>query len=253
MHSKRAYQRVFALEEKRAMAKPVTGQYEYLHRSGVGLDYFTSRVDRLTLFPNGRFALIVQDRSRVANAAQSLMNGQQVSINAPETRREGNYSAQGNILTLYYEDGTQLQGQFSWNGEGVQLGPNFFNKVSDSTMLPPTDRLKKDMEDIAKGLKIAGTIGSIAIKAAKGIHDTIQATQVPAATPSTPDNAAPPSQASTAGNAIPQQAPYIQQQPAPSAPPQPVAQNETLFCDQCGARLRPGKRFCNQCGARLPI
>jgi predicted amidophosphoribosyltransferase len=25
-----------------------------------------------------------------------------------------------------------------------------------------------------------------------------------------------------------------------------------LFCDQCGARARPGKRFCNNCGAQLP-
>jgi len=71
------------------MAKPITGQYEYLHRSGVGLDYFTSRVDRVTLQPNGRFVLIIQDRSRIANAAQSLMSGQQVATNAPETRREG--------------------------------------------------------------------------------------------------------------------------------------------------------------------
>jgi uncharacterized OB-fold protein len=26
---------------------------------------------------------------------------------------------------------------------------------------------------------------------------------------------------------------------------------EALFCDQCGARSRPGKKFCNNCGAQL--
>jgi uncharacterized OB-fold protein len=26
---------------------------------------------------------------------------------------------------------------------------------------------------------------------------------------------------------------------------------EALFCDQCGARSRPGKKFCGNCGARL--
>src|SRR5947209_438600 len=65
------------------------------------------------------------------------------------------------------------------SGVGLQIGQDFFNKVSDSTVLPPTHRLKKDMDDIAKGLKIAGAIGGIAIKAAKGIHDTIQAAQQP--------------------------------------------------------------------------
>src|SRR5436305_2731957 len=139
------------------MAKPITGQYEYLHRSGVGLDYFTSRVDRLTLQPNGRFVLISQDSSRIANAAQSLMSGQQVATNAPETHREGSYTVQGNIISFRFDDGTQEQGQLAWNGEGLQLGANFFNKVSDSTLLPPTPRLKKDMDDIAKRLNIART------------------------------------------------------------------------------------------------
>src|SRR5438874_8423457 len=164
-------------ERKQPMAKPITGQYEYLHRSGVGLDYFTSRVDRLTLQPNGRFVLIIQDRSRIANAAQSLIGGQQVATNAPETRREGSYTAQGNALSFRFDDGAEEQGQLAWNGEGMQFGPNFFNKVSDSTLLPSPDRLKKDMDDIAKGLKLASTIGSLAVKAAKTIHDTIQATQ----------------------------------------------------------------------------
>src|SRR5450755_1793758 len=159
------------------MTKPITGQYEYLHRSGVGLDYFTSRIDRLTLLPNGRFTLIIQESSRVSNAAKSLMNGQQVSANAPETRREGTYNAQGNTLSFLFDDGSQEDGQAAWNGEGMQFGPNFFNKVSDSTMLPPTHRLKKDMDDIAKGLKIAGAIGSMAAKAVKTVQETIQTTQ----------------------------------------------------------------------------
>jgi len=28
--------------------------------------------------------------------------------------------------------------------------------------------------------------------------------------------------------------------------------DETRYCDQCGAPVRPGKRFCIRCGARLP-
>ena len=78
------------------MTKPITGQYEYVHRSGVGLDYFTSRIDRLILQTNGRFILIIQESSRVANAAKSLINGQQIATQAPEIRREGTYTAQGN-------------------------------------------------------------------------------------------------------------------------------------------------------------
>src|SRR5260221_14546495 len=165
------------------MAKPITGQYEFVHRSGLGLDYFTSRVDRLTIQANGRFVLIIQDRSRMANAAQSLVNGQQVAPTAPETRREGNYTVQGNAIAFRFDDGTQEQGQLSWNGDGLQFGPNFFNKVSDSTLLPPTNRLKKDMDDIAKGLKIASTIGGMAVKAAKNIHDNIQPTHEPSRGP----------------------------------------------------------------------
>src|SRR5689334_7558054 len=110
------------------MTKPVTGQYECLHRSAVGLDYFTSRIDRLILQANGRFVLIVQDRSRVANMAQSLLSGQQANAAAPETRREGSYTCQGNILLLHFDDGNQEQGQFSWNGEGVQISANFFTR-----------------------------------------------------------------------------------------------------------------------------
>ncbi len=157
--------------------KPITGQYECTHQSGVGLDYFTSRLDRLTIYPNGRFLLVTQEHSRISNAAQSLLSGQQVTTAAPETRREGNYIIQGNTISLRFDDGSQEQGQVSWNGEGIQIGQNFYNKVSDSTMIPPTQRIKKDMDDIAKGLKIAGTIGGIAIKAAKTVHSTIQAVQ----------------------------------------------------------------------------
>ncbi len=246
------------------MQKPVIGQYEYVHSSGVGLDYFTSRIDRLTLQPRGRFALISQDSSRLANAAQSFLANQQVATNAPETRKEGYYSSQGNTLVLNFDDGTQQQGQFSWNGDGVQLGQNFFNKVSDSTVLPPTHRIKKDMEDIAKGIKIAGTIGSTVFKAAKTIHETIQSTQTPnAATqggvqpmqPTQPTQPTPPAQPMQSAQPVQpvRPAPPIQQ----TAAAQPVQQNqnapqEALFCDQCGARIRPGKHFCNNCGSRLP-
>jgi hypothetical protein len=245
------------------MTKPITGQYEYLHRSGVGLDYFTSRIDRLTLLPNGRFTLIIQESSRVSNAAKSLINGQQIAANPPEVRREGTYSAQGNALTFLFDDGSQEQGQAAWNGEGMQFGPNFFNKVSDSTLLPSTHRLKKDMDDIAKGLKIAGTIGSMAAKAVKTVQDTIQTTQ------GTGGSTPPPIPNQNA--AAPVQQPPTPQQPAPPrAPAQPTAPTynpppaqqtatpppqraqEAVFCDQCGARVRPGKRFCNSCGAQLP-
>ncbi|HYT34589.1 MAG TPA: zinc ribbon domain-containing protein [Ktedonobacteraceae bacterium] len=251
------------------MMKPITGQYECQHSSGVGLDYFTSRIDRLTLQANGHFVLIVQARSRIANAAQSLINGQQVSTTTPDTRREGRYIVQGSAISLHFDDGAQEQGNIAPNGEGIQIGASAFNKVSDSTLLPPTHRLQKDMDDIAKGLKIAGAIGGIAIKAAKTINETIQSTQGTGkgtAMPSAPQSGA-------AQQGPVQQSAYTQSQPAPtypSAPAQPVQPSpssvppsppytassaqqevETLYCDQCGARARPGKRFCNNCGARL--
>ena len=119
----------------------ITGQYECLHRSGVGLDYFTSRIDRLTVQPNGRFVLIIPDGSRVANAAKSLMSGQQAALNASETRREGSYTVQGNNIAFRFDDGAQEQGQVAADGKGMQFGPNFFTKVSDSTLLPTTHRL----------------------------------------------------------------------------------------------------------------
>lgn len=231
--------------------KSLTGQYECVHGSGFGLDYFTSHIDRLTLQANGRFSLIVQEKSRIGHAAKSLLSGQQVDMNAPEVRREGRYSAQGNAVTFLFDDGTQEQGQINANG-GVQIGNNIFEKVSDSTMLPPTHRLKSNMEDIARGLKIAGAIGGTAIKAVKTIQDSIQSSQG-----QQPTSAAnPPSQQKTY-----QQPPSYQPpqnpppaQPTYTAPPaQGQEQNaETLFCDQCGKPVRPGKLYCNHCGARLP-
>ncbi|GHO90810.1 hypothetical protein KSF_008580 [Reticulibacter mediterranei] len=232
------------------MTKPITGQYECQHSSGIGLDYFTSRIDRLILQPDGHFTLTIQERSRLSNAAQSLVSGQQITNAAPEKKREGTYTVQGNTIVLHFQDGAQEQGQVSWNGEGLQLGKDFFNKVSDSTLLPPTHRLQKDMDDIAKGIKIATTVGGIALKAAKTIHNTLQSTQS--------TDAATPPDAGPAQHPVPQpaqQPPQPAAQPArpePPPPPQPVqSQMEAIFCDQCGARSRPGKKFCGNCGARL--
>lgn len=230
------------------MTKPVTGQYEYQHSSGVGLDYFTSRLDRLTLHPDGRFVLIIQEKSRLSNAAQAVMKGQSVNMSAPEVRFEGKYTVQGNALSFQFDDGTQESGQLSWNGEGMQFGPNFFSKVSDSTVLPSTHRLKKDMDDIAKGMKIASTIGGMAVKAAKTIHDTVQTAQGNEAgtTPTASTSPAQPVQQQP-----PQQLQSSQRQQPPQLPPQQPA-SAAVFCDQCGERVRPGKRFCNHCGAPLP-
>lgn len=257
------------------MMKPITGQYECVHQSGVGLDYFTSRIDRIVLQPNGRFTLTVQQHSRAVNAAQSLLNGQQVTTQAPEVRREGNYTTQNNTLALQFDDGGFEQARLSWNGEGMQVGPNFFNKVSDSTLLPPTHRLKQDMDDIAKGIKIATTLGGIAVKAAKTIQGTIQTVQgATAGQPSASGGAAPAPSAPQASQPPPQARPVPpmpgsqQGQPGPTfAPPvqpaqpleptrnptpqTPLGQAGAVFCDQCGARSRPGKRFCGNCGARL--
>jgi hypothetical protein len=234
--------------------KSITGQYECLHRSGIGLDYFTSRIDRFTLQTNGKFIFVVQERSRVSHAAKSLLSGQQVDVNAPETNRKGNYTCLGNDISFNFDDGTQEKGQLT--PDGIQIGNNFFEKVSDSTLLPPTHRMKSNMEDIAKGLKIAGAIGGAAIKAAKTIQDTIQTAQGVQSTPA--------SNASSLGaNQQAQRNPVTQTPPASNpvsatSPAQstneaiPGQHIETLFCDQCGAPVRPGKRFCNHCGARLP-
>lgn len=214
--------------------RSITGQYEFVHSSGIGLDYFTSRIDRLILQSDNRFILIVQNRSRLSQAARSIASGQQPTVNVSETRREGNYTYQGQELSLFFDDGGFEPGKISWNGEGIQLGPNYFNKVADSTFLPPTHRIQKDMDDIAKGLKIASTLGGIAVKAVKSFQHTVQATPESPPAPSSP--------------------PSSQTPPASSPEPaeQAQASQEVLFCDQCGARCRPGKRFCSQCGARLP-
>lgn len=258
------------------MKTSVAGQYECLHRSGLGLDYFTSRIDRLTIQGNGRFVLITQDRSRAAHAAQSLLSGQQVSSAAPEVRREGTFVLQGNSVLFNFDDGTQQQGQLVPNSTDLQIGQDVYTKTSDSTLLPSPERLKKDMEDIAKGLKIAGAIGGVALKAAKTIQGTIQSTQTTQGSTTQTESAQPaqtiqPPYSNTPQNgpspSYPQyqqpytppsgyqaqqpQTPYAPQAPqAPSQPSQPQ-QGHLLYCDQCGAPVRPGKRFCNQCGARL--
>jgi hypothetical protein len=234
--------------------KSITGQYECVHHSGLGLDYFTSRIDRLTIQANGQFIFVVQERSRISHSARSLISGQQLDTNAPEIRRVGNYSCQGNDITFYFDDGTQDQGQLTANG--IQLGNNFFEKVSDSTLLPPTHRMKSNMEDIAKGLKIAGAIGGAAIKAAKTIQDTIQTAQGAQTTPAS-DASSKGANSQTQRNQVtqtpPASNPVSATSPAPTTTDATPSQHiETLFCDQCGAPVRPGKRFCNQCGARLP-
>ena len=251
--------------------KSLTGQYECLHRSGIGLDYFTSHIDRLTLQANGRFSYIVQEKSRIGHAAKALLSGQQVDMNAPEVRRDGRYAWQGNTITFYFDDGAQEQGQVA--PDGIQIGSDFFEKVSDSTLLPPTHRLKSNMEDIAKGLKIAGAIGGATIKAVKTIQDTIQKAQgqgtnaAPASNPpsqsanpyqqapgyqptQTPPPAQPTNQYSQAQSYQPQTPPPAQAAPAAKAGQGPS--DETLFCDQCGQPVRPGKLYCNHCGAKLP-
>ena len=241
--------------------KSISGQYECLHRSGIGLDYFTSRIDRLTLQTNGQFIFVAQDRSRVSHAAKSLFSGQQLDVNAPETQRKGRYSSLGDTISFNFDDGTQESGQLT--SEGIQIGNNFFEKVSDLTLLPPTHRLKSNMEDIAKGLKIAGAIGGAAVKAAKTIQDTLQTTQGSQSTSAQSSSSQSSNQQGQRNAVTPNQpAPGQYQAAQQTATPQPQGQPtynvateqnaETLFCDQCGAPVRPGKHFCNQCGARLP-
>jgi hypothetical protein len=225
----------------------LTGQYECTHRSGLGLDYFTAKLDRLTLYANGRFTLITQEKSRIMHAAKTVASGQQASMDAPETEAQGNYSSQAATLSLAFDDGEQEQAEIL--AEGLQLGKDFFAKVSDSTVLPPPQRIKSNMEDIAKGLKIAGTVGGTMLKAARTIQDHLQTQPAPAA--GTTQNATPPA----APQAAPQPAPVhstpfaTQNQAAPSQASAPT--NATLYCDQCGSPVRPGKKFCNTCGAQL--
>ncbi|GHO50057.1 zinc ribbon domain-containing protein [Ktedonospora formicarum] len=253
--------------------KPLTGQYECQHRSGVGFDYFTSLLDRLILQPNGRFTLAIQDRSRIAKAAQSFIKGEQANTVTPasEIKREGGYVQQGQLLLLHFDDGSQEQAQIAPDGDGIQLGKNFFTKVSDSTSLPSMQRMKKDMDDIAKGIKIATTLGGLAMKAAKTINETVQNSQKP--DPDAQQQIAPPAsqpqnQPGQPQQPVPggiQQAPMASQPqqvpPTPPAPPsmppvgmatpQTSSEAQAIYCEQCGNRCRPGKRFCNRCGAPL--
>jgi hypothetical protein len=196
-------------KKKARQMKPITGQYECVHRSGIGLDYFTARIDRLVLYPDGRFALIVQQISRATNAAKSWLNKQAVNNTPPETRQEGHYTQQEQSIMLHFDNGGFEEAHLSADTDGVQIGPNHFAKVSDSPVLPSAQRLKQDMDDIARGLKIASTLGNVAMKAAKTVQGAINTEQSQAQTP------------------------------------------EARFCEQCGARVRPGKHFCSHCGSRV--
>jgi hypothetical protein len=234
--------------------KAVTGQYECIHSSGVGFDYFTSRIDKLVLYANGRFLLTIQPHSRAMHVAQNLMQGQQTQQAIPETRKEGTYVQHDSAVELTFDDGGFEHASIVPNSENMQIGPNLFTKVSDSTFLPPTHRLQQDMDDITKGLKIASAIGGFAIKAAKTVQGATQAIQTsnqPVQSTQTPH---PPSNNPTYSSpntnsppARPFSPPPAQPMPVQSPPPQHAG----VFCDQCGARNRPGKHFCSNCGARL--
>src|SRR5258708_10307099 len=93
--------------------KSITGQYECSHRSAIVLDYFTSRHDRQILQSNGRFTLIVQERSRISHAARSLLNEQQIATNAPETKHAGSYTNQVSFISFFFDDGMPEQRQLS--------------------------------------------------------------------------------------------------------------------------------------------
>jgi hypothetical protein len=225
----------------------LTGQYECAHRSALGLDYFTARLDRLTLNANGRFSLITQDKSRLVHAAKNLAAGQQAGMEAPETHGEGSYSSQGDQLFLTFDSGEQERATIQ--DTGLQFDKDFFEKVSDTTFIPPAQRMKSNMDDIAKGLKIAGAIGGTVLKAAKTIQDTLQPAQPAQSQP----GSAQPSQPAQAQSSRPTQ------HPAPAQPAAPAAQQTNsgpgaeafFYCDQCGSPVRLGKKFCNQCGARM--
>ena len=205
--------------------KPITGQYECTHHSGIGLDYFTSRIDRLVLYPDGRFTLTVQQMSRAANAAKSWLNKQTANHTPPETRLEGHYTQQQNSILLSFDNGGFEEAQLSPNADGIQVGPNYFPKISDSPVLPSAQRVQQDMDDIAKGLKIASTLGNVAMKAAKSLQGAISSGQGQAAeNPSTP---------------------------VPSTTSSATSTPKIRFCDQCGERMRPDKHFCSHCGAPI--
>jgi len=102
------------------------------------------------------------------------------------------------------------------------------------------------MEEIAKEMKVAGAIGRADIKAVKTIHDTLQTDEEPQG-----------SQAgSPSGHPTKSSTPASQSSPAPGTPAQPAQSSPqysqgVIYCDQCGAPSRSGKRFCNRCGAPL--
>lgn len=224
------------------------GQYECARHSAIGLDFFTGRLDRLTLYTNGRFTLITQEKSRLMHAAKNLMEGQQASMEAPENHAEGSYSSQGDLLFLSFDSGEQERATIQETG--LLFGKDFFEKVADTTFMPPAQRMKSNMEDIAKGLKIAGAIGGTVFKAAKTIQDTLQPAQNQST--SNAQNAAPAQSASPgpAQAATPQPTQgYAPQQANPGYTQ--VESDETFYCDQCGSPVRAGKKFCNKCGARL--
>lgn len=244
------------------MMKPITGQYECVHSSGVGLDYFTSRIDRLVLHTTGRFTLTIQAQSRAIHAAQSFIKGQSVTPQATETQREGSYRQQDNTVLLEFDDGGFENAQLAPDGNGLQIGPNHFTKVSDSTFLPPTHRLQQNMDDIAKGLKVASAVGGFALKAAKTLQQTLQTNQDQQSQSPAPSQ---PQQTQQPSSSTPSQqntfAQPVYQSPPPTSPAgasanspyQASSQSGTpaIYCDQCGARNRAGKHFCNNCGARL--
>ena len=165
--------------------KPITGQYECVHHSGIGLDYFTSRIDRLVLYPNGHFILTIQQMSRATNAAKAWLNKQAVNNAPPETRQEGHYTQQEQSIMLYFDNGGLEEAHLSPNADGIQVGPNHFSKVSDSTVFPSAQRIKQDMDDIAKGLKIASTLGNVAMKAAQTLQGTTSTEKDQEQTPET--------------------------------------------------------------------
>lgn len=227
--------------------KSLTGQYECAHRSALGLDYFTARIDRLTLYANGRFALITQDKSRIMHAAKNLASGQQTSMDAPETRGEGTYSSQNETLFLQFDDGQQERGQIL--ADGLQFDKDLYEKVAESTFMPPPQRVKSNMEDIAKGLKIAGAIGGTVLKAARTLQDTLQTQPAPGSggTSASQQDATPaPAQPTPARQTPPAASNYT---PPTATYTQP--DDELFYCDQCGSPVHAGKKFCNHCGAKL--
>jgi hypothetical protein len=227
----------------------LTGQYECAHRSALGLDYFTARLDRLTLYASGRFALITQEKSRLMHAAKNLASGQQAGMEAPETKAEGSYSAQGDQLFLSFDSGEQQRATIQ--EAGLLFGNDFYEKVSDSTFMPPPQRMKSNMEDIAKGLKIAGAIGGTVFKAAKTIQGTIQSMQPDQSAAGNAPGATSTPSASSNWQAQPNTPPPASAPAQPQTYPAAPAGGEAYFCDQCGSPVRPGKKFCNKCGARL--